>query len=132
MRNFVLRLIVNAVSLVVASELLDGIQIRDDRVTTLLIVALIFGLVNAIIKPILTVLTCPFIIVTLGLFILVLNGGMLLITDELAGNRFEVDGWWAAILGGIIMGVISLILESVLGIREDKDKHKEKRSPQQV
>lgn len=126
MRNTLLRLIVNAVALAVTAAVLPGIHISDNGIVTLLIVAVIFGIVNAILKPVLTILSCPLIILSLGLFFLVINGLMLLITDELAGSRFEVDtpGW--AVLGGIVMGITGMILESILGLDEEKNKPKEK------
>jgi putative membrane protein len=125
MRNFVLRLIVNAIALAVTAALLPGIHIRDDSIGTLLIVAFIFGVVNAIIKPILIILSCPLVILTLGLFLLVVNGIMLLITDAIAGNRLEIDTFWWAVLGGLIMGFVGSILENALGLNEDEDKDKD-------
>jgi len=125
MRNFLLRLVINAVAIAITAEVLPGISVRDNGVSTLLLVAFLFGLANAILKPVLTVLTCPFIILSLGLFLLVINGAMLLITDELSGGRFEVDGWGTAILGGIIMGLIGMVLEGVLGVKEDKHKDRD-------
>jgi putative membrane protein len=127
MRNFLLRLIINAIAIAVTAEILPGISVRDNGLGTLLIVAFIFGLANAVLKPLLTILTCPFIILSLGLFLLVINGAMLLITDALSGGRFEVDGWGTAILGGIIMGLIGMVLEGVLGVKDDEDKKKRQR-----
>ncbi len=126
MSRFLLRLLINAVALMIAADVVNGITIRENSVAALLLVALIFGMVNATIKPILTVLTCPFILLTMGLFLLVINGAMLLITDWLAGNWFEVDGWGPAIIGGLIMGIAGLFIEMVLG--ELKEDEKEKRS----
>ncbi len=119
MRDFFIRLIVNALALAITAYVLPGIDI-DMGIGSLLLIALIFGVVNAIIKPIITILSCPLIILTLGLFYLVVNGLMLLITDELAGGRFDVDGLLWAILGGLVFGIIGSILESALGLN-DKD-----------
>ncbi|MEW6579435.1 MAG: phage holin family protein [Chloroflexota bacterium] len=118
MRNLLLRLIVNAAALAATAALLPGIGVRDNEIGTLLVVALIFGLVNAVLKPLLIVLSCPLIILTLGLFAIVINGLMLLITDALAGGRFSVDGLGWAILGGLVVGAFSGILESVLDLNE--------------
>lgn len=120
MRNFVLRLIINAAALTGAAALLPGIHIRDDAIGTLIIVALVFGLVNAILKPFLIIMSCPLVILTLGLFTIVINGVLLLITDALAGDRFTVDtlGW--AILGGLIVGFVSGILENALGMHDEE------------
>jgi len=124
MGNFLLRLLSTAVALVVAAEILPGISFSDDGLLTIILVALIFGVVNAILKPILAVLSCPLIILTLGLFLFVLNGVMLLITDELAGGRFDVDGLGSAILGGIIISLVNMVLEGLLGVNEDNNKQK--------
>ncbi len=120
MRNFTIRLGINAVALALTAALLPGIHIGDDGVLTLLLVALIFGVLNAIVKPVLLVLSCPLIILTLGFFFLVVNGLMLMLTDALAGNRFTVDGFWWAVLGGLIIGVLNAILESAVGLDEDQ------------
>lgn len=123
MRNLLLRLIVNAAALAATAALLPGIGVRDNEIGTLLVVALIFGLINALLKPLFIVLSCPLIVLTLGLFALVVNGLMLLITDALAGGRFTVDGLGWAILGGLVVGAISGILEGVLGL-DEKDREK--------
>lgn len=125
MRTFVLRLVVNAAALTVTAALLPGIHIRDDRVTTLLVVALVFGLVNALLKPVIWVISCPLIVLTLGLFALLINGILLLVTDALAGSRFEVDGFGWAVLGGLLVGLISMVLESALDLdEEEREKRK--------
>lgn len=117
MAHFVLRLVVNAIALVITAYILPGIHVETD-IGPLVIVALIFGVVNALAKPVITILSCPLIIITLGLFYLVVNGLMLLITDSLAGDRFEVDGLGWAILGGIVMGLVGMMLEGALGLNE--------------
>jgi putative membrane protein len=117
MRNFVVRVIINAIAIAVTATLLPGIHVVNQDIGTLLILGLIFGLVNALIKPLVQLLTCPFILITLGLFIFVINGLMLLLTASLSGGRLIVDGLGWAIIGGIIMGIIGVILESVLSPR---------------
>jgi putative membrane protein len=119
MRDFLLRLLINAVTLAVTASLLPGIHISNNEISTLALVALIFGLVNAILKPIVFILSCPLVLITFGLWALVINGVMLLITDALAGNRFTVDGFWWAVLGGLVVSVISGFLENALNLNED-------------
>ncbi len=126
MRDFVLRVIINAVGIAIVAQLVPGIRLVNDTLGTLLIIGLVFGIVNAIVKPILIFLTCPAVIITLGLFILVINGLMLRLTASLLPDRLTVDGLWPAILGGIVMGIISMVLESVLGVRDDDNKPKDK------
>jgi len=120
MMQFIVRLVVNAIALLVTAYVLPGIHVSDE-ILPLLLVALIFGVVNALVKPVLTVLSCPLIILTLGLFYLVVNGLMLLITDALAGSRFEVDGLGWAILGGIVIGLVGMVLDSMLGLDERQE-----------
>jgi putative membrane protein len=120
MRNFLLRLIINAAALAATAAILPGIHIQNDRIGTLLLVALIFGIVNAVLKPVIVIMSCPLIILTLGLFAIAINGIMLLITAAIAGSRFTIDGFWWAVLGGLIVGVIAGILENALGVN-DKD-----------
>ncbi len=125
MRDFLLRLFINAFSLTIVAMLLPGIHFSDDSLSTLALVALILGLVNALLKPIIFVLSCPLIIFTLGLWALVVNGIVLLITDEIAGSRFEIDGFWWAVLAGLIVGFISGIMENALGLNDHDDDDKE-------
>ena len=105
--NFLLRLVINAIALWLATRLVDGISF-DGSLVFLFVVALIFGVVNAIVKPILIFLTFPFLIVTLGLFLLVLNGAMLWLTgaiSDAAELGFHVSGFGAAFLGGLVVKI---------------------------
>ncbi|MGY1580730.1 phage holin family protein [Streptomyces sp. MN13] len=125
MMNFLVKTIANAGALAVAVWLLDKITLTGDstgkKVGTLLIVALIFGLVNFLVKPIVKLLSLPLLILTLGLFTLVVNALMLLLTSWLADKLdigFHVEGFWTAVLGGLIISVVSWALNVVL---PDKD-----------
>ncbi len=128
MRNFVIRVVINAVAIAITATLLPGIHVANNDIGTLLVVGFIFGLVNAFIKPLLIFLTCPFVLVTFGLFLLVINGLLLQLTAWLAGDRLTVDGIGWAILGGLIMGIIGMILEGVFLKEDDKYKPKFKRT----
>jgi putative membrane protein len=87
-RNFIIRLVINAIALYVTASILPGIHIVNNEIGTLLVIALVFGIVNAVIKPIVKILTCPLVILTLGLFIFVINALMLLLTAALVPDRF--------------------------------------------
>lgn len=113
MRNFLIRVVINALALAATAYILPGITVSSD-VGAVLLVALIFGVINAIIKPIVVILTLPFTILTLGLFIFVVNGLMLLLTSSLSGGRLAVAGLGTAILGGIVMGIAAMLIEAVL------------------
>lgn len=115
--RFLIRLLINAVALAAAERLIDGITYTGDWIW-LIAVALIFGFVNATISPLLKALTCPLIVVTLGLFTLVINGLMLQLTAWLAGFfhlSFKVDSFWAAFLGALVISVVSYVLSMLLG-----------------
>lgn len=113
MRDFLIRLIINAAALWVAAALLDGIQLSQD-VSSLFLVALIFGLINALVRPIIALLTCPFYVLTLGLFKFVVNSLMLLLAARVAGSYLIVDGFFPALLGSIIISVVTTALSLFL------------------
>ncbi len=118
--SLIVRLLINAVALLVAAWLVPGIHLSAARGQavpndwlTLAIVALIFGVVNAIIRPIVLFLTLPLNILTLGLFTFVVNALMLLLTSWIAEGMelgFRVDGFWPALLGALIISVVSFLL----------------------
>ncbi|MFE2041734.1 phage holin family protein [Streptomyces sp. NPDC059477] len=121
MKNFVVKTIANAGALAVAVWLLDKITLTGDstgkKVGTLLVVALIFGVVNFIVKPLVQLLSLPLLILTLGLFTLIVNALMLLLTSWLADKldlSFQVDGFWTAVLGGLIISIVSWALNMIL------------------
>ena len=114
---FLLRLIATAIALWVAVLIVPGITYTGGALG-LVGVAILFGLVNAFIRPILKLLTCPLVVLTLGLFVFVLNGLMLWLTSELSmtfGIDFVVEGFWAALFGAIIVSLASTALTLLLG-----------------
>jgi putative membrane protein len=122
MKAFLLRFLATAAGIFVAVKLLPGLHFQGTALQ-LAGVALVFGVVNAFLKPLLSILTCPLILLTLGLFTLVVNAVLLLITAYLSqrlGFDFRVDGFWWALLGGIVIGIISTAL-SLLIPDGDKD-----------
>lgn len=123
MRRFLLRWIVSAASAYVAMRLVAGFRIEGGW-TVYFWLALFFGLANALIAPLLKFLTCPLILLTLGLFTLVINGVMLLVATRVAqffGLPVFVDTFGAAILASLIISVVSFLLSALLGLdREDR------------
>ncbi|MEX1183709.1 MAG: phage holin family protein [Gemmatimonadota bacterium] len=118
--KFLLRLLITAAALWAAVHLVDGIDYTGPW-THLLLVALVFGLVNAIVRPILVALTCPLIVLTLGLFVFVLNALMLWLTSALAtalGLAFHIDGFVPALIGGLVVGIVSAVLN--LFVKDDE------------
>lgn len=116
MRSLLLHWLLNAAALWIAAYLLPGLAFTGG-VTDLLLVAAVFGVVNSLLRPILTILTCPLIVLTLGLFTLVINALMLLITGWVSTRwdlGFTVAGFWAAFWGGLVVGLVSLLLSLAL------------------
>ena len=114
MRDFLIRIMINAIAIGVTAMLIPNIHVANNDFTTLVVIGLIFGLVNAVVRPLLLFLTCPMILFSLGLFIFVINGLMLLITDSLAGDRLIIEGGiGTAIMGGMVMGIVTIVLESI-------------------
>ena len=110
MTKFIIRWAINAVALYVAVLVVPGIALRGAW-TDILSLALIFGLLNALVRPVLKFLTCPLIILTLGLFTIVINTGMLLLTSRIGqtfGIGLTVDGFWAALLGSLVISLVSV------------------------
>lgn len=119
--RFLLRLVATAVALWVAVLMVPGITYTGGAFG-LLGVALVFGVVNAVIRPVLKLLTCPLVVLTLGLFVFVLNAFMLWLTSELSlalGIGFDVDGFWTALLGAIIVGLTSTVLTLFVGVQHE-------------
>jgi putative membrane protein len=134
--RFVLRVLVSAAALGVATWAVSGIELLAGsgwtRVGTLLAVALIFGLINAILKPLIKVVGCAFYVLTLGLIALVVNGLLLWLTSVIAGDLslpFHVTGFWPAFWGAIIVGLVSWLLNLLIG---DKRRRNDEPPPVRV
>jgi len=119
MQRLILRWAINAVALYVAvgTGWLPGIRAESTGWVAILALALIFSLVNALLRPLVKLLTCPLILLTLGLFTLVINGGLFWLTG-LIGQQFNigftVEGFWPAVVGGLVVGIVSMILTVIL------------------
>jgi putative membrane protein len=123
--GFLVRVVITAAALWVATLLVDGIQVTTDdtgkKILTYLGVALIFGLVNAIIKPIIKVIGCVFYILTLGLISFIVNALLFLFVSWICDKLdipFHVTGFWAAFWGAIIVGVVSWIVSLAFGVNK--------------
>ncbi|MGW2179709.1 phage holin family protein [Streptomyces sp. NPDC001732] len=121
MKNFLVKTLANAGALAVAVWLLQDITLTGGstgrKALTLILVALLFGLVNFLVKPVVQLLTLPLFILTLGLITLLVNAAMLLLTSWLAGLfdlSFHVEGFWTAVLGGLIVSIVSWALNAIL------------------
>jgi putative membrane protein len=114
MKGLIIRWIVTALALWLTATLVPSlVTIRSAGAA--IIAALVLGLVNAIVRPILLLLTLPFTIVTLGLFIFVLNAAMFGLAALIAGKGFEVHGFWGALVGSLLVSAISLVINMIIG-----------------
>jgi len=116
MTKFIISWAINAVALYAAVVAVPGIELRGDW-TSVLWLALIIGLLNALVRPVLKFLTCPLIVLTLGLFTILINTGLLLLTSRIGqafGLGLTVDGFWTAVLGSLVISLVSVILSLFL------------------
>lgn len=126
---FIVRLIINGIAIWLTSLWVNGIEITQaptpgGQVLVVLVISLVFGLVNAIIKPVVQILSIPFYILTLGLFTLVVNALMLMLTSwisEFTRWGLTVDGFWTAVWGGLVISLISWLISLV--IPEPRPRH---------
>jgi putative membrane protein len=124
MKSFLIKTAVNGVALWVAALAVPGIHLGEDdpelstRLLTIGLVALVFGVLNALVKPIVSLFSLPFIILTLGLFTLVINAFMLQLTEWIAGPLgldFSIDAFfWDAVIGAIVITLVSMVLNVLL------------------
>ena len=113
MANAILRIVVTAVSLAAAVNLVGGLRF-EGKWWMMLIIAIIFGFVNSIIKPLVKLFMLPFLVLTLGLFTLVINAFMLELTAYLSRAfrlGFYVEGFWAAFKGALVISIVNMILQ---------------------
>ena len=118
MTKFILRLVINAIALYLAVYFLPGIEL-ESGLTSILWLALIFGIINALFRPLLQFLTCPLILLTLGLVTLVINTFLFWLTSVI-GQSFGLEliindpVWWNAFLGGLVVSVVSVVMTLIL------------------
>ncbi len=115
--RLLLRLLLVAVAVWVVAEVLPGITVNG-TVVDLLVVAVVLALLNVLVKPVLTLLSLPFILLTLGLFLLVVNAATLALAAALT-DRLSVDGFGGAVLGGLLISVVTWVGDNVVGLDRD-------------
>ena len=116
MTKFILRWMINAIALFLAVSFVPGVNLQGSW-TSIIWLALIFGLINAFLRPLLKLLTCPLIFLTLGLFTLLINTFLFWLTGQVGqtfGVGFTIDGFWPAFLGGLVVTIVSVILSLIL------------------
>jgi putative membrane protein len=121
MGRLLVRWFISALALLAAAWLVPGIRVEGNAWVAYAGMAVILGLVNAVIRPLLKLLTCPLILLTLGLFVLVVNALTLLIAAKIAaavGIGFHVDGFLPAFLGALIVSVVTVVLSAVAGEKD--------------
>ncbi len=123
--RLLIRLIISALATGLTVWLVPGIHLtassNGEKILTLLIVAAIFGVVNAVVRPLVTMAGACLVLLTMGLFLFVINALMLMLTAWLAGSLgfgFEVDGFWWAVLGSIIISLATSLLSGLLEVRD--------------
>jgi putative membrane protein len=127
--GILIRLVITAVSLWIATLVISGIQLTTDsvpgKIGTLLAVAVIFGIINAVLRPIIKTIGCGLYVLTLGLISLVVNGLLFLLTSWVAGKfdlPFHVDNFWpTAVLGALLVGIVSWLLNALIPDGGDDD-----------
>jgi putative membrane protein len=127
--SLLLHWILNAAALWVAAAIIPGLDFSGGP-GRLLLVAAVFGIVNSTLRPLLAILTCPLIVLTLGLFTLVINALMLMVTGWLSESwnlGFTVSGFWAAFFGGLVVGLVSMMLSLALAPKESRVTSRESR-----
>jgi putative membrane protein len=115
--NWLIRLLLNGLAVVLTAYILPGVSVEDYG--TALIVALILAIVNVLVKPILVILTIPITIVTLGLFLLVINAAIILFVDNLV-TGFTVGGFWWALLFSLILSIFNSLFNDLAGKKRDE------------
>jgi putative membrane protein len=122
--KLLVRWVITGLALFAAAWLVPGIIVEGDEWTVYAVMAVILALINAIVRPVLKLLTCPLIILTLGVFVLVINGFTLWLASRIAqswfGVGYTVEGFGAAFLGGLIVSIVSVIMSALLREEEDE------------
>ncbi len=120
MKRFLTTWLINTCAVLVAVYTVPGLKFKDDSLWTPFVAALVLGILNAIIRPILMFFALPLLLVTLGLFTLVINALVLYLVGLILGSHFHVESFGSAFLGAMIISLVSLVLNVVTGNRSPK------------
>jgi putative membrane protein len=115
LKKFIQSWVINTLAVLVAVYIVPGIRFKDNNLWTPFVTSLVLGILNAFIRPIIMFLAFPLLIFTLGLFTLVINALLLYFVGFLLNRYFQVDGFWPAFLGALIISIVSLLLNSLTG-----------------
>jgi putative membrane protein len=118
--EFIIKLIISTLAVLIATYLLPGVRIIDNNFFTAFIVAAVLAFLNAVVKPIMILFTIPITIITLGFFLLIINACIILLTAKLV-TGFEVDGFWWALIFSLILSLVTSILESLKRTDENRE-----------
>jgi len=130
LKQFIQSWIINTLAVLVAVYIVPGIHFKDHSLLTPFIVSLVLGIMNAFIRPIIMLLALPLLIFTLGLFMLVINALLLYLVGFVLQAHFQVDGFWAAFWGALIISLVSLLLNSATGTGQSRvEVHRGRRPP---
>src|ERR1035437_854865 len=110
--NFIIKLIISTLAVLISAHFLPGVEIVNNSFFTALLVAAVLAFLNAIVKPVMIILTIPITFITFGFFLLVINALMILLAAKLVDD-FHVDGFWHALLFSLILSIVTSVLESV-------------------
>jgi len=122
MAYLILRIMINALSIAAAIKVIDGITFTGEW-WKMIIIGAIFGVINALLKPLMMLFTLPLIVLTLGLFTLVVNAVLLILTATFSGPfnlGLHIDGFWSAFWGALIVSIVSMFLSWITGVKKIK------------
>jgi len=116
--NFIVKILISTAAVMLAALIMPGVSIENNSFFTALLVALVLAFLNAVVRPVLTILSLPVTLVTLGLFMLVINAVIILLARGLV-TGFHVSGFWSALFFSIVLAIVNSVLEGISGRRNE-------------
>lgn len=129
LKKFLQSWLINTLAVLVAVYLVPGLRFRNDSLLTPFVASLMLGILNAFIRPVMMFLALPLLVFSLGLFMLVINALMLYLVSLLLGNHFEIDGFGWALLGALIISIVSTVLNFLTGTGKSRVEVRRRRPP---